>query len=508
MPMAAMGYNSVDMGKVLYRKYRSMNLSEIYGQDHITATLENALKRGAISHAYLFTGPRGVGKTSIARILAHRINDFAYSGEDNHLDIIEIDAASNRGIDEIRDLREKVHISPASGKYKVYIIDEVHMLTTPAFNALLKVLEEPPAHVVFILATTESHKVPATIVSRTQRYAFRPIDAATITKHLQSVAKQEKLTADTAALELIATHSDGSFRDALSLLGQAAGSGQAITRDSVVSLLGLPPEESVNKLYAQLAGAASTVTVQILNELYNQGYQAAAIAKLLGERLRDDVVKGRQDIPHNQALKLLRDLLDVPVSTSPERLLEIILLDSSSQSVETAQIPATKNSVDTPLITNSSVSPVGTVEQPTQKKQTPAPKNSSKPAISVAQSDIERLWPDLLQRIKQQHNTLYGILRMAQPKIIDDNKLELGFKYPFHQKRMSEPKHRQIVRQTLVDLGGLDLDIVCVQAEGSGEPLPIGSRVTSEPPIVNPLPAVPELTTISNIFGGGELLKS
>src|SRR6266478_3901779 len=172
------------MGQVLYRKYRSRSLDEIVGQEHITDTLKQALKQGRISHAYLLTGPRGVGKTSVARILAHEINGLPYTDDSAHLDIIEIDAASNRRIDEIRELREKVHVAPTSAKYKVYIIDEVHMLTREAFNALLKTLEEPPAHVVFILATTDAHKLPETIVSRTQRFNFKPVPKQQVIDHL------------------------------------------------------------------------------------------------------------------------------------------------------------------------------------------------------------------------------------------------------------------------------------------------------------------------------------
>ncbi|HMH31205.1 MAG TPA: DNA polymerase III subunit gamma/tau, partial [Methylomirabilota bacterium] len=181
------------MGQALYRKYRSKSLDEIVGQKHITETLSKALKQGKISHAYLFTGPRGVGKTSVARILAHEINGLPYTDDSAHLDIIEIDAASNRRIDEIRELRDKVYVAPTSAKYKVYIIDEVHMLTREAFNALLKTLEEPPEHVVFILATTDAHKLPETIVSRTQRFNFKPADSKEVVGLLGNIAKKEKI---------------------------------------------------------------------------------------------------------------------------------------------------------------------------------------------------------------------------------------------------------------------------------------------------------------------------
>src|SRR5664279_4315105 len=174
------------MKRALYRTHRSRSLDEVIGQDHITKTLASALKKGQISHAYLFTGPRGTGKTSVARILAHAINEVPYDDDSFNIDIIEIDAASNRRIEDVRDLRDKVHIAPVSAPYKVYIIDEVHMLTGESFNALLKTLEEPPAHVIFILATTDLHKVPATIVSRTQRYAFRLIPHELLVSHLEN----------------------------------------------------------------------------------------------------------------------------------------------------------------------------------------------------------------------------------------------------------------------------------------------------------------------------------
>ena len=197
------------MGVALYRKYRSRNLSEVVGQEHVTTLLSNAIKSNKLAHAYLFTGPRGVGKTSIARILAHEINELPYSDESTHLDIIEIDAASNNGVEDIRDLRDRVQITPVGAKKKVYIIDEVHMLSKAAFNALLKTLEEPPEHVVFILATTDIDKVPETIISRTQRHTFRRASNKDIVKNLQRIANGEGVTVDESALELIAKHADG-----------------------------------------------------------------------------------------------------------------------------------------------------------------------------------------------------------------------------------------------------------------------------------------------------------
>src|SRR3990167_544034 len=200
------------MGQALYRKNRPKSFAEVIGQEQITETLEKAIKDGRISHAYLLAGPRGVGKTSVARILAHEVNKLTYKDESIHLDIIEIDAASNRRIDEIRDIRQKVHIAPTSAKYKVYIIDEVHMLTKEAFNALLKTLEEPPEHCIFILATTEVHKLPETIISRTQRFTFKPVEKDKAIAHLKSIAKKEGIDIEPTALDLLADHGSGRDR--------------------------------------------------------------------------------------------------------------------------------------------------------------------------------------------------------------------------------------------------------------------------------------------------------
>jgi DNA polymerase-3 subunit gamma/tau len=210
------------MSKALYRKYRSTSLDTVVGQNHVTEVLKLELEQDKVSHAYLFTGPRGVGKTSVARILAHAINKVAYDDTSIDLDIIEIDAASNNGVDDIRDLRDKVNIAPVSASKKVYIIDEVHMLSKQAFNALLKTLEEPPEHVVFILATTDIEKLPETIISRTQRFDFHLIKDEDLIKQLRYISDEENILIDDEALSIIAEFGRGSFRDSISMLDQVS----------------------------------------------------------------------------------------------------------------------------------------------------------------------------------------------------------------------------------------------------------------------------------------------
>ena len=227
--------------KNLYRRYRPLTLSDVVGQEQVTEPLVNSLAANRVAHAYLFVGPRGCGKTSVARILAHEVNGFSYTLEDDYVDIVEIDGASNRGIDNIRELREKAAIAPTLGKYKVYIIDEVHMLTKEAFNALLKTLEEPPEHVIFIMATTDVYKVPITITSRAQTFTFKLADADTMFKHLKVICEKEKIQISDDALRVVVKRGGGSFRDSLSLLDQIStlSSGE-ITKELVVSAMGLP----------------------------------------------------------------------------------------------------------------------------------------------------------------------------------------------------------------------------------------------------------------------------
>lgn len=295
------------MSKALYRTYRSRSLDEIVGQSHITRILQRAIASGHIAHAYLLTGPRGVGKTSIARILAHEINGLPYTDESTHLDIIEIDAASNNSVEDIRDLRDKVQVAPTSSPKKIYIIDEVHMLSKSAFNALLKTLEEPPEHVIFILATTDADKLPATILSRVQRFNFRAISPRDAAKHLAFIAEQEKIAITPDALELIAKQGKGSFRDSISLLDQLRSlSDETIDRAMVAEVLGLAQDEVVEELLAAYATADIGCAAQLIDEAEAAGTPAELLAEQLLGIAHQRIVEDAALLP------LLDKLLAVP----------------------------------------------------------------------------------------------------------------------------------------------------------------------------------------------------
>lgn len=464
------------MGQALYRKYRSKSFDEIVGQDHITATLKNALKKGRLSHAYLLTGPRGVGKTSVARILAHEVNDLPYNSEANHLDIIEIDAASNRRIDEIRELRERVQVAPALAKYKVYIIDEVHMLTKEAFNALLKTLEEPPAHVIFILATTEAYKLPETIISRTQRFSFKPIEQSELVSHLETIARKEEIDITKEALEIIAAHSEGSFRDSIGMLDQAQSISRHINREDVLSMLGLAPESALEELMVVLQNGTARMLVDLLNRLYEQGYQPKQLAKQLCAHVRKQLIDGSATLPTDYLMKLMQQLLEISVSFDPQTSLELTLLNRILQNDEArVKVPKKLEAVLDPL-----------------------PTNVKKLNLTSAKLD-DQLWQQALQTIKKKHNTLYGIARMAQAEF-SDQKLILRFGFAFHHKHINQQQNRQIIIDTISELSGQTITLECLidqtQKRAASLPKPEIKPSSNE-----------SMSTISNIFGGAEVLE-
>ncbi len=503
------------MGQALYRKHRPKSLAEIVGQEHITETLAKALEQGRISHAYLFTGPRGVGKTSIARILAHEINGLPYSDDSAHLDIIEIDAASNRRIDEIRELREKVYVAPTSAKYKVYIIDEVHMLTREAFNALLKTLEEPPAHVVFILATTDAHKLPETIISRTQRFNFKPGDPAKVVALLQRLAKQENIAVSPEALQLLAEHGEGSFRDSVSLLDQASSHDKRLEAADIQTLLGIPSATAVQALLQSLHdGSAVSLLMKQLTDLYGAGYQATAIAKQIGQLIRQQLVNDELAIEPDQALDLLAHLIEVPLAHDPERYLELTLLRACNVSKKIPAQPATskeepaREKPHTPEPKPESIQTTSKIEEsmpPITEKVAVKPAVSATIALpsklKVGGTALDdTIWPQVLQLLKQRHNTLYGVVRMAQPTFSPDDTLTLKFAFAFHEKRIREASNRQRLATIIEELTGQIVTVECVLDKTAIPPKSLPGLVDTT------LPA--DLSAISNIFGDAELLES
>lgn len=477
------------MGQALYRKYRSKKLSEIVGQEHITTTLEHALKKGVISHAYLFTGPRGVGKTSIARILAHEVNGLSYD-ESIHLDIIEIDAASNRRIDEIRDLREHVHSAPTAGKYKVYIIDEVHMLTKEAFNALLKTLEEPPAHVIFILATTESHKLPETIISRTQRFTFRPVEQAQAAAHLKTIAAAEEVAVDEDALQLIAEHGQGSFRDSISLLDQVSSGRKKVRLADVQATLGIAPETAINSLMTAVEVGSASALLQTLDDMKSAGYHTPQIAKQLAKLMRHKLIANEKGLDHSSVTSLLKKLIDVPASHDPDTLLELILLEALPASAAAQEIaPETKPKP--PVKKQPDIEKPQ--ESPDEVIETPLPEEPE--TVELTRSEIildESTWQEALSTLKKKHNTLYGIARMASPTF-SDKTVTLTFAFPFHQKRLDDSKNKSILAEILTELMKEPVSIVCVVDSANKK-----TKKSKQPD---------NLESISNIFGSAEMLE-
>lgn len=487
------------MAQALYRKYRSRSFGELVGQEHVTRTLGQAVEQGKISHAYLFTGPRGIGKTSIARILAHTINKLEYSDKP-HLDIIEIDAASNRRIEDVRDLREKVQIAPVSAKYKVYIIDEVHMLTTESFNALLKTLEEPPAHVVFILATTELHKLPATITSRTQRFAFAPPSKEAIAAHLKHVAGQENIAISPEALALLAEHADGSFRDSISLLDQVSAMQSEkndISEAEVAAMLGLPPQSSVQAILDDVAASNPVGVAEKLAALKAAGTTAATTANALIRTVF-------KEAPGRPALtRLLDALLIVPKHAYPEAKLLAVLLDAAqAQAVSsTPKLKEPEEQKQQTVPTKPKSVPL-TVSKPKPASTTEKPVPLTTPALPGAAAER---WTEVLAALPPGNAPLRGTLKYAEVRTpgADPGKIILAFKYSLYSKKLATSKHKQVLAAALASV--LCLEDISIEAivDTSAQPTPV-EKETVPPPALN---ADPAAASIIGIMGGGEMVE-
>lgn len=510
----------------LYRKYRPQYFSEVLGQPHVVKTLQNALALGKVAHAYLFCGLRGVGKTTVARLLAKAVNceNLKKTGknesvepcnkcaackeivEGRAIDLIEIDAASNRGIDEIRDLREKIKFTPSRLKYKVFIVDEVHMLTQEAFNALLKTLEEPPSHAIFVLATTEPHRVPATIISRCQRFDFRKIRQADLILHLKKISKKEKIKIDEKTLKLIASEASGSSRDALSLLGQMISlEDEEITFEEAKSILGITDLSFIFEFVDFLILKDAKEAIKLVNKIADSGFDLKQFSKKLLEYFRklllikiDQKLVSSQEsdlteeqfkkaVEHaqkisakdlvNQIKFFIRAKKEIDDSFIPQLPLEIAVVESFSYDESSpAEKKHQNNGGGKKILLEKSASTKKenkkiVTQTFTQEPSTLSPhRQSSAQAIIIDSSSKNRLdksststnsrgldfirkkWSDFIQEMKLYNLSLSAFLKCCDPIEVQGDRLILFCKYPFYRERLEDFKNKRLIEDVAKNL--------------------------------------------------------
>ncbi|MDI6778528.1 MAG: DNA polymerase III subunit gamma/tau [Patescibacteria group bacterium] len=491
------------MSSTLYRKYRPATFSEVIGQKHVVQTLQNSIKSGRIGQAYLFAGPRGTGKTSIARIFAKTINcatnletkfpsgnksepclkcDSCKNILDNRsLDIIEIDAASHTGVDNIRELRETVQLPPSALKYKVYIIDEVHMLSGGAFNALLKTLEEPPAHVIFILATTEVHKIPETILSRVQRFDFTRLTVEEIIKRLEEIAKFEKVKVDREALEIIAVNSEGGMRNAESLLGQIiALEDKKITTKEVEFLLGTISEKELVDFVDAIIENNISEAFSRIGALRESGIDFKNFGKSLLNYLRQMLVlKINPELGKKLSYELTKERLEkINKQISSIEISEILdLINTLQENIEKfknspipqlyLEVSLAKITCRRPTSTNTAVPKVRPSEKKNNtfsaKKQKMAPLQKSEGStFGNSGEDFDLVfsrWPDIIESLKSYNHSLSSVLKMSQPMLIEGKYLILRTKYSFYNDKITDTQNRLTIEKAIDKITGVDLKV-------------------------------------------------
>jgi DNA polymerase-3 subunit gamma/tau len=494
---------------VLYRRFRPQNFEEVVGQEHIVQTLREAVVQKRIAHSYLFAGPRGTGKTSIARILAKSLNcekgvtpkpcDNCSScisiREGRFMDVVEIDAASNRGIDEIRALKERVHFNPSEGRYKVYIIDEVHMLTNEAFNALLKTLEEPPLHTVFILATTEVHKVPETIVSRCQHFDFHRIPPVKIVEKLRKVAEEEKIKVDEEALKTVALQSGGSLRDALVFLEQLHFySEDGITSEDVLTLLGKTPTEILSQLFNSLKEGDISSLLSQVDSLFARGFDFRQLNRDLLEFVHRAMLEKSNSKERNDDVRFatLLSWLDILEETNREMrytenerftfelaLIRMVKLIGSSAHLIEARLNSLEEKVASLSFEERAPSPPKDISLPVkeeEQKKIGEGKESGEGSIDFEK--VKRLWPLFMSAVKKRKVSTYALLLECEPRGVEGGKLLLSFKprAEFHYKEIKKPMNMKVVEEALKESFQLNLEICCEISNENEEDLGGGEK--------------------------------
>ncbi len=493
------------MTHALYRKWRPQRWDEVIGQEHVIQTLRNALRSERQVHAYLFAGPRGTGKTSTARLLAKALNcthedrgerpcascdNCLALAEGRFLDLIEIDAASNTSVDDIRDLRDRINFAPNQGQYKVYIIDEVHMLSTAAFNALLKTLEEPPEHAIFVLATTEVHKIPATVLSRCQRHEFRRLPVVTIVEYLQSRLASEALEIEPSALELIARQSTGSLRDAISLLDQLASGGEVVSLERAEIVLGTAASESVRAIVRSLADAEVGQGLTAIHVALDRGADARQLARQVVDLLRNLLLvqMGNPDLieatPEAKAeisalagklttSQVLRAIHSFGQAASDRRTTWLAALPLELALVEAAEQGTPSNpgspSPGKPAPPPSTASPPKLEERRGGKSQPDKPSTSAPPTTAgegvISLEMLLTSWREILQAVRQQDPRVQALLNSCRPLGIEKGSLVIGFSSDLLREKMEKEHNIDIVCKALKQVCGVTLGLRCLLTE-------------------------------------------
>jgi DNA polymerase-3 subunit gamma/tau len=525
------------MSQAFYRKWRPRLWDQVVGQEHVVHTLQNAIRGGKVGHAYLFAGPRGTGKTTTARLLAKAVNCLADElserpcdacehctavNEGRFLDLIEIDAASNTSVDDVRDLRDKINFSPTQGRYKVYIIDEVHMLSTAAFNALLKTLEEPPAHAIFILATTEVHKIPATVLSRCQRHEFRRIPVKDIVQLLKQISAEEHLQVEEDALVLIARQSTGAMRDAISLLDQLASTGEKITLENAQNVLGTATNQSVVDLVSAILACQADKGLDCIHQALDSGTDPRQFARQVVEYLRSLLLVRLGNADQVDATAEMRALMATQAAQfdvaallqaikafnsaanegrsgwQPSLMLELALTETLNPpatvlAAAPAVVPAAQPMpkavtvpeaapVSTPARRSSTEAPAP--EQPAEparmapaapadelQVQSNAAAPASGPAGEVSLQTIHQNWAKICAVAKGRRPQTVGLLNSVKNFTIKDGVLVLGFATEVVRSKM-DGENLEVTRQAVQQVIGVSLRIASVVASGKAKTLP------------------------------------
>ena len=509
------------MSQALYRKYRPKEWDEVVGQDHVVTTLKNAISADRVAHAYLFAGSRGTGKTTLARLLAKAVNctnpdsskrpdneceNCKAVNENRFLDLIEIDAASNTSVDDVRDLRDKINFSPSQGKYKIYIIDEVHMLSTAAFNALLKTLEEPPPHAIFVLATTEIHKIPATVLSRCQRHEFRRVPVDEIVANLKKIIKAEKIQSDDDALIQIARQSAGGMRDAISLLDQLSSTGDKITLGLAQTVLGTATSQTVLDIISSVMDHDPAHGLETIHKALDAGADPRSLARQIVEYLRGlmliqmgnanqveataDIKKQMQahakSFSTSDVLRMMKAFnhaaTDLRGGWQPSLSLELALaevLDAPNESNPLPPAPhqtkpqsiadARQGTPFSPTESSRTIEPSGeipnTTASVTNKNEEPRPVEKS----AVSAGEVIRVWKHLSASLPKAQANLSALLNSVRMIDMQGKTLILGLASDVLVSKIDKPDQIEVIQKLIKDQFGVDVSVRCVVTTAKGK---------------------------------------